>query len=173
MMRLASTRLDPLADEAAAAVRSRWDCAAETAMILGTGLGDLADEIEAQTSMAYREIPHFPRSTALAHKGLLLCGRLAGVPVIAMQGRSHLYEGHRLDDLMLPVRMLRRLGVQRVLVTNAAGGINPRFVTGDVMLIDDHINLMGHASRPLAPQTDDHRGRPYYDERLLQAALAT
>ena len=162
---------DRLAEEAAAVVRDRWDCAAETGLILGTGLGELAEEIEAEASIAYREIPHFPRSTALAHKGLLLCGRLAGMPVIAMQGRSHLYEGYRLDDLMLPVRMLCRLGVKRLIVTNAAGGINPRFVTGDVMLIDDHINLMGRPCGP-AVVTDDCRQARFYDEALLQAALA-
>ena len=119
--------------------------------ILGTGLGDLAGEIEADTSIPYREIPNFPRSTALAHKGQLVCGRLAGVPVVAMQGRSHLYEGYQFDDLMLPVRMLCELGVKVLIVSNAAGGVNPRYAVGDVMLIDDHINLMGRPANECPP----------------------
>lgn len=160
-----------LAGQAAQVVRSRWSRQAEVAIILGTGLGDLAGEIDADISIPYRELPNFPRSTALAHKGQLVCGRLAGVPVLAMQGRSHLYEGYRFDELMLPVRMLCTLGVKVLIVSNAAGGVNPRYAVGDVMLIDDHINLMGRPDAA-AGQTATAAGRGFYDEALLQTALS-
>jgi purine-nucleoside phosphorylase len=127
---------------AADAIRRQWSCPASVAVILGTGLGELAEEITSATAVEYRDIPGFPRSTALAHKGRLVCGDLAGAPVIMMQGRCHLYEGYSLDDLTLPVRVLAALGVKTVVVTNAGGGLNPDFTIGDVMLIDDHIDLM-------------------------------
>jgi purine-nucleoside phosphorylase len=129
-------------DAAAAEIRGRWDCPAKTAVILGTGLGELADQIDAHQTIPYREIPGFPRSTALAHKGRLVCGQLGGTPVIAMQGRCHLYEGYSLAQVTLPARVLIALGIETLIVTNAAGGVNPDYSTGDVMLIDDHINLM-------------------------------
>jgi purine-nucleoside phosphorylase len=167
---------ESLAAQAAEAVRSRWSRQAEVAIILGTGLGDLAGEMDADVAIPYRELPNFPRSTALAHKGQLVCGSLAGVPTLAMQGRSHLYEGYRFDDLMLPVRMLCALGVKVLIVSNAAGGVNPRYAVGDVMLIDDHINLMGRpdiAALPAGshpPIAAARRG--FYDEQLLQTALS-
>ena len=165
-----------LAEQAADVVRGRWTRQAEVGIILGTGLGDLASEIDADISIPYREIPNFPRSTALAHKGQLVCGRLASVPVLAMQGRSHLYEGYQFDDLMLPVRMLCQLGVKVLIVSNAAGGVNPRYAVGDVMLIDDHINLMGRPATRIpadAPHPLVAAARHgFYDERLLQRALS-
>ena len=130
---------------AVSAIRGRWDCPAKTAVILGTGLGELADQIDAAATIPYREIPGFPRSTALAHKGRLVCGQLNGTPLIAMQGRCHLYEGYSLAQVTLPARVLIALGIETLIVTNAAGGVNPDFCIGDVMLIDDHINLMWFA----------------------------
>jgi purine-nucleoside phosphorylase len=127
---------------AARAIRDRWPGAATTAVILGTGLGELADEVSAATTIAYGEIPGFQRSTALAHKGRMVCGQFAGQPMIMLQGRCHLYEGYPLADLTLPVRVLAALGVKTLVVTNAAGGLNPDFTIGDVMLIDDHVNLL-------------------------------
>jgi len=127
---------------AALMVRAAWKREAKTAVILGTGLGDLADEIAVETTIPYRDIPGFPRSTALAHRGRLVCGRLRESPVIMMQGRCHLYEGYALAQITLPTRMLVALGIQTLIVTNAAGGVNPDYCVGDVMLIDDHINLM-------------------------------
>jgi len=134
------------ADRVAAAasfIRRHWACEAKTAVILGTGLGELAENLPAATTIAYGDISGFPRSTALAHKGRLVCGELTGTPVIMMQGRCHLYEGYSFDELTLPVRVLAALGVQTLIITNAAGGLNQRYGTGEVMLIDDHINLMG------------------------------
>ena len=112
-----------LGDQIAAAVsaiNSRWTCSAKTAMILGTGLGDLADEMVADTIIPYGEIPGFPCSTALAHKGRLVCGRLNGSPVMMLQGRCHLYEGHPLPVVTFPTRVLHALGIETLIVTNAA-----------------------------------------------------
>jgi purine-nucleoside phosphorylase len=153
---------------AVAAIRRRWVCPARAAVILGTGLGDLADEIAIEEAIAYRDIPGFPRSTALAHKGRLVCGRIGGNSVLMMQGRCHLYEGYGLADITLPARTLVALGIEALIVTNAAGGVNPDYSVGDVMLIDDHINLMW--LRPgveLKPRT---RGGRMYDAELAGRA---
>src|SRR5262245_58452507 len=137
------------------AIRRRWDGQAAVAVILGTGLGDIADEVAADEIIPYREIPGFPHSTALAHKGRLVCGKLGGAPVVMLQGRCHLYEGYALGAVTFPTRVLHALGIQTLIVTNAAGGINPQFAVGDVMLIDDHINLLwraGGVSLPVTPR---------------------
>lgn len=139
---------------AVSAIQRRWSCQASTAIILGTGLGELADEVAAKAIIPYREVPGFPQSTALAHKGRLVCGKLAGQPVVMLQGRCHLYEGYPLAAVTFPTRVLHALGIRTLIVTNAAGGINPQYAIGDVMLIDDHINLMWQsvASRGARPQ---------------------
>src|SRR6185436_8397621 len=137
-----STTTDRIA-AAAGAIRSRWSCDAKTAVILGTGLGELAEQLASATVIDYRDIPGFPCSTALAHKGRLVCGQLGEAQVIMMQGRCHCYEGYAMDELTLPVRVLAALGVRTLVVTNAAGGLNPSYSAGDVMAIDDHIQLMG------------------------------
>jgi purine-nucleoside phosphorylase len=159
---------------AAEAVRRRWPGSASTAVILGTGLGELADELRSATSIPYREIPGFSRSTALAHKGRLICGELHGVPAIMLQGRCHLYEGYRVAALTLPVRVLAALGARTLVVTNAAGGLNPDFELGDVMLIDDHINLQGiRQTCLLDPAAHGRVARPQvrlYDRELASAA---
>jgi purine-nucleoside phosphorylase len=155
------------AQAAAEAIRRAWPQTATTAIILGTGLGELADEVAAEAIIDYRDIPGFPRSTALAHRGRLVCGRLAGAPVLMMQGRCHLYEGYATCDVTLPVRVLAALGIKTLVVTNAAGGINPDFDVGDVMLIDDHINLMGFIGDQRA-----RRSARLYDRKLAAAALA-
>jgi len=159
-------------------VRAAWKFGAKTAVILGTGLGDLADEIDIEATIPYRDIPGFPRSTALAHKGRLVCGRQGSTPVIMMQGRCHLYEGYALDDITLPTRVLVALGIETLIVTNAAGGVNPDYCVGDVMLIDDHINLMW--LRALKPETPAKESadpslarRASKRVRLYDAALAT
>lgn len=136
---------------ALAAIRHRWRCEATTAVILGSGLGDLADEIDEEAAIAYRDIPGFTHSTALAHKGRLICGQLGGQPVVILQGRCHLYEGQPLSKITFPTRVLAALGIRNLLVTNAAGGLNPGYAIGDVMLIQDHINLMGVGSQWPAP----------------------
>ena len=157
-----------------AAIRSRWTGHSSLAVILGTGLGDLAEEVAADAIIPYRDIPGFPRSTALAHKGRLVCGTFGGQPIVMLQGRCHLYEGCHVIDLALPVRVLSQLGVQTLVVTNAAGGLNPRYSVGDVMAIDDHICLMGLAGLALPPAECPERvvrtTTRLYDEGLIRRA---
>ncbi len=165
--------------EATRAVRARWDGAPRVGIVLGTGLGALAEEIDAAASIPYPEIPHFPRSTVEGHKGQLVCGQLAGQPVVAMEGRFHLYEGYTAAQVTFPVRVMKELGCRFLFVSNAAGGLNPFYEKGDLMVIDDHINLMG--ANPLIGPNDDRLGTRFpdliepYDRGLqtlaLQAAL--
>lgn len=129
-------------DEAAQAVRARYDRPPRVGLILGTGLGNLISEMEVQAAIPYQEIPHFPCSTAMAHRGELVCGTLAGVNVLTMAGRCHLYEGYSPAEVTFPVRVMHALGIELLIVTNAAGGLNPRFTMGDVMVLVDHIDLM-------------------------------
>lgn len=155
-------------------LRQRWDCSPRIGIILGTGLGSLAEAIDHEAVVPYEEIPHFPRSTATSHQGKLICGRLCGQPVVTMSGRLHAYEGYSLKQATLPVRVMRALGAELLIVSNAAGGLNPYFKNGDVMVIDDHINLMH--DNPLIGVNDDRLGprfpdmsRPY-DEALIERA---
>jgi purine-nucleoside phosphorylase len=166
----------PLVATAVAAIRQRCDLRPRCAIILGTGLGELADEIETAAAISYKDIPFFPRSTALAHKGLLRLGMLSGVPVVAMQGRCHFYEGYPYEQLMLPTRVMHALGAKTLIVTNAAGGVNPHFTQGDVMAMEDHVNLQ--FARDLAQPlglTINEAGRivqrkDLYDRQLLEWA---
>jgi purine-nucleoside phosphorylase len=151
-------------------IRNRWPCDATTAVILGTGLGELAEEVAAEAVIPYGEIPGFPCSTALAHKGRLVCGKLDGRPVVMMQGRCHLYEGYPLAVVTFPTRVLAALGIRTLIVTNAAGGINPQYAVGDVMLIEDHINLMWLPLLRQASSLPAIRSRGAV--RLYDAALA-
>lgn len=112
-------------------------------LILGSGLGILAEEIEQPVKIKYEEIPHFPESTVEGHAGQLVIGELKGLPVLAMQGRFHYYEGYSLDKVTYPVRVMKELGIDTLIVTNAAGGVNPSFSPGDLMIITDHINNVG------------------------------
>lgn len=114
----------------------------ETAIILGSGLGSLAEQIEEAIVIPYAEIPHFVRSTASGHKGNLICGKLGGKQVVAMQGRFHYYEGYTMEQVTFPVRVMKLLGIKNLLVSNAAGGINTSFKIGDLMIIRDHINML-------------------------------
>lgn len=128
--------------EAAAYLASHINGKPETAIILGSGLGSLADQIEDAIVIPYSEIPHFMHSTASGHKGNLICGRLGGKQVLAMQGRFHYYEGYTMQQVTFPVRVMKLIGIQNLLVSNAAGGINNTFKVGDLMIIRDHINMM-------------------------------
>src|SRR5437868_9144920 len=148
-------------EEAAAVVRERFGKRADVALILGTGLGRLAHEIETPVSVDYAEIPYFPLSTLESHAGRLLCGRLAGRTVIAMQGRFHRYEGYSLQQVTFPVRVLRALGATTLVVSNACGGMNPLWDAGDLMLISDHINFLG--DNPLIGANDDRLGARFPD----------
>ena len=130
-------------DAAAEAVRSRIQLRPGIGLILGTGLGGLADAVDVDDALPYDDLPHFPVSTVESHHGRLLAGRLDGVPVLAMQGRFHLYEGYSALEITLPVRVLATLGIGTLIISNAAGGLNPLFRRADLMLITDHINLLG------------------------------
>jgi purine-nucleoside phosphorylase len=129
--------------ETVAAIRARYQEPPTLGLILGSGLGPYADTFEQRTAIPFEELPHFPRSTVLGHSGNLVLGRAEGVPVAAMQGRVHFYEGYSMKDVVYPVRVLGALGIRQLIVTNAAGGVNVSFRPGDLMLITDHINLMG------------------------------
>ena len=128
---------------AAAFVRNRWNKRPQVAIILGSGLSGLAASIHQEAVIPYTEVPQFPRTTALSHTGQLVCGQLCGVPVIAMEGRCHFYEGYSFEEITFPVCTLSELGAELLIVSNASGGLNPGYRTGDIMLIEDHINLLG------------------------------
>jgi purine-nucleoside phosphorylase len=146
---------------AAAAIRQQWDQTPRAGIILGTGLGGFAERIESPVAIDYENIPNFPRSTATSHRGRLVCGMLAGVPIMAMEGRFHQYEGYPLKQITLPVRVMKAMGADLLIVTQAVGGMNPHYVPGDVMIIDDHINLMG--DNPLVGINDDRLGPRFPD----------
>ncbi len=156
----------------ALAIRTRFDKPIDCAIILGTGLGGLADEIEVEQVIEYGELPNFPLSTVETHKGRLLCGTLAGKTVVAMQGRFHRYEGYSLQQVTFPVRVLRALGAGTLIVSNACGGMHPLWAPGDLMLIADHINLLG--DNPLIGPNDDTLGPRFPDmSEPYDAALRT
>jgi purine-nucleoside phosphorylase len=162
-------------EDAVAAIRSKWGVAPRAGIILGTGLGGLVDEIEVEAALDYEEIPHFLRSTATSHRGRLVCGKLEGLPVLAMEGRFHMYEGYSLKQITLPVRVMQAMGADLLVVSNACGGMNPYFKEGDLMVIEDHINLMG--DNPLIGINDDRLGPRFpdmcepYDQQLIETAL--
>jgi purine-nucleoside phosphorylase len=147
--------------EAAAAIRERWAEVPRAGIILGTGLGGLADQIESPVAIDYEDIPHFPQSTVVGHAGRLVCGRLEGLPIVAMEGRFHQYEGYSLKQITLPVRVMKALGADLLMVTQAVGGMNPLHRAGDVMIVDDHINLMG--DNPLVGVNDERLGVRFPD----------
>jgi purine-nucleoside phosphorylase len=159
---------------AAQVVRERFDDQPTVGVILGTGLGALAREIEVDVRISYSDIPGFPLSTVESHEGRLLCGSLGGKAVVAMQGRFHLYEGYTAQEVTFPVRVLRALGADTLIVSNACGGMNPLWNPGDLMLIADHINLLG--DNPLIGPNDDRLGPRFpdmsqpYDVRLRELA---
>lgn len=148
-------------DEAAEQVRARHDGRPEVAIVLGTGLGALANDIEIETAIDYREIPHFPVSTVESHSGRLIFGILEGRPVMTMQGRFHFYEGYTLQQVTFPIRVMQRLGVETLIVSNACGGMNPTYRRGDLMRIADHINLIG--DNPLRGPNLDELGPRFPD----------
>ena len=161
--------------DAAEAVRSRWPGTPTVGIVLGTGLGALAGEIAAEATIPYPEIPHFPHSTVESHAGQLVCGTLAGRTVMAMEGRFHLYEGYTPAQVTFPVRVLKALGCSTLIVSNAAGGMNPLHYKGDLIVIEDHINLMG--LNPLIGPNDERLGPRFpdliepYDRKLQDLAL--
>lgn len=162
--------------DAVSLINDRWGQTPTAAIILGTGLGGFAEEIETDVTIPYGDIPHFPVSTATSHRGQLVCGRLGGVPVIAMEGRFHMYEGYPLKQITLPVRVFKALGAETLVVSNACGGLNPNYNCGDIMVIEDQINLMG--DNPLIGINDDRLGPRFpdmsqpYDLQLVDRALS-
>jgi len=150
--------------EAAKAVRARAELRPRVALILGSGLGELADEIQSPVVVPYTQIPNFPVSTVTGHAGQLVLGELQGTPVVAMRGRIHFYEGYSLRAVAFPVRVLRRLGAEVLIVTNAAGGLNESFSTGDLMVLTDHLNMMGMAGQsPLVGPDEPELGVRFLD----------
>jgi len=166
-------------DQTADFLRARLTVIPRIGLILGTGLGSLADEVADPIILPYSDIPSWPLSTVQGHKGRLVIGKLAGQQVMVLQGRVHYYEGYSMAQVTLPVRIMQRLGVEILVVTNAAGAINPNFEPGDVMLITDHIGLVGMAGlNPLRGPNIAELGERFpdmsqaYDRKLMELARA-
>ena len=159
--RLYSAPMIESINEAVAYVRSKSSLQPEVGVILGSGLGNVVDAVDIETSIPYGEIPGARASTVLGHQGRLILGRAKGTPVAMMQGRVHFYEGYEMQEVMFLSRVLGRLGIKKLIVTNAAGGINTSYVPGDLMLISDHINLMG--VNPLRGRNIDDLGVRFPD----------
>jgi len=164
-------------DQAAAAIRMRTPQQPRVGIILGSGLNDLANSVQNAVVIPYNDLPHWPRSTVHGHVGQLVIGDLEGQPVLVMQGRVHFYEGYSMSQITLPVRVMQRLGLEMMFVTNAAGGVNPDFVPGDVMLITDNLNLVGlTGANPLMGPNIDELGPRFpdmsraYDAELMRLA---
>jgi purine-nucleoside phosphorylase len=165
--------------EATTWLSSRWSRVPKAGLILGTGLGGLATQIKVDVEIPYAQIPHFPRSTAPSHAGKLLCGTLEGVPVLAMEGRFHYYEGYSLQQVTFPIRVMKAMGADTLILTSAVGGMNPQYSLGDVIILEDHINLI--PDNPLRGINDDRLGPRFPDmsqpynrdliERARQIAL--
>lgn len=162
--------------EAVSFLREQSSLQPRFGLILGTGLSGLADEIEQATSIAYEDIPHFPVSTVESHRGKLIFGLLAGVPVVAMAGRFHYYEGYSMEEVTFPVRVLKFLGIERLIISNASGSVHPDIEAGDIVFVRDHINHMG--ANPLRGHNDERLGPRFpdmlhtYDRGLNAQALA-
>lgn len=160
--------------EAKAFLSSRWKGTLRAGLILGTGLGGLATRIQVEQTIPYSEIPHFPNSTAPAHAGQLLCGTLQGLPVMAMEGRAHYYEGCSLRQVTFPIRVMKAMGADTLVLTSAVGGMNPRYTLGDIVIVEDHISLM--PDNPLRGINDDRLGPRFpdmsqpYDRSLIEQA---
>lgn len=146
-------------ERAAAIIRGRTALSPRIGLVLGSGLGGLADEIEERVVIPYGDIPGWPQSTVPGHSGQLVLGQLEGQPVIAQQGRAHFYEGYTMHQVTFPIRVMHQLGVETVILTNAAGGLNPVYRVGDLMLLSDHINMVGMGGHnPLVGPNDDAIG---------------
>jgi purine-nucleoside phosphorylase len=160
---------------AVATIREKWSGTPRAGVILGTGLGSVVAEIDRQAALAFEDIPHFAPARVMGHAGRLICGRLGGVPVVAMEGRFHAYEGHSLEQVAFPVRVMKALGAELLIVCSASGGMNARYRRADIVVIEDHINLMG--TSPLVGPHDDALGPRFpdmsapYDKPLAGRAM--
>ena len=156
-------------------IQNKVDTKPQIGIILGTGLGGLVNEIDVKYTLAYETIPNFPVSTVEGHSGKLIFGVLGGKNVVAMQGRFHYYEGYSLQEVTFPVRVMKFLGIERLIVSNASGGVNPEYEIGDLMILDDHVNLL--PSNPLIGKNHDELGPRFpdmsepYDKDLINKAL--
>jgi purine-nucleoside phosphorylase len=155
------SKLLEMIDETLAVIKSKTDKNFPVGIILGTGLGGLVNEIKVEFAIDYDQLPHFPLSTVESHTGKLIFGKLGGKDVVAMQGRFHFYEGYSMKQITYPVRVMKKLGVETLLVSNACGGMNPIYSRGDLMLMSDHINLLG--DNPLIGPNDDEFGPRFPD----------
>ncbi|MCD4737214.1 MAG: purine-nucleoside phosphorylase [Bacteroidales bacterium] len=155
-------------------IKDQIELIPKVGIILGTGLGGLSKEIVTQKRFDYKDIPNFPVSTVQGHKGELIFGKLGNKEVVAMHGRFHYYEGYSMKEIVFPVKVMKSLGIKLLILSNAAGGVNPKFNIGDIMIIRDHINLMG--SNPLIGQNDNDLGSRFpdmsetYDPRIIRLA---
>jgi purine-nucleoside phosphorylase len=161
-------------------IREFSNLAPKIGLVLGSGMGGLADEVTDRTVIPYADIPGWPKSTVVGHHGNLVIGNFEGKPVVAQQGRAHFYEGYSTQEVTFPIRVMRLLGVEAVILTNAAGGLNSAYRTGDLMLLNDHINMIGMAGHnPLLGPNDSRFGPRFvgmvqtYDRELQQLARAT
>ena len=168
----------PEFEAATEAVRQQTRYSPRIGLVLGSGLGNLAEAVEEADIIPYEQVPYWPRSTVVGHKGQLHIGQLEGQTVMVMRGRSHFYEGYPMAQVTLPIRVMQLMGVEAVFLTNAAGGLNPAFQAGDIMLITDHINLLGMAgNNPLQGPNDPTLGERFpsmtrvYDPALRRLAL--
>jgi len=162
-------------DEIAGIIRSVWPTRPEAGIVLGTGLGGLADAIEQEAVFEVRELPHLPAATAIGHRGALICGRLGSVPVIAQAGRYHAYEGYPQWQITLPIRVMHQLGIRRLIMSNASGGLNPHYDVGDLVVVQDHMSLLGSnpfcGVRGNGAEADRTDMSCPYDQRLVERAL--
>lgn len=155
-------------------IRRRWSAIPRVGIVLGTGLDRYVDQIERAAEIDFRHVPHLPATTAMGHRGRFVCGTIEGVSVIAMDGRYHRYEGYSMDQLTFPIRIMMRLGIERLILSNASGGVHPRLNQGDVLIVEDHLNLMW--GNPLTGPNDDRLGPRYpdmskpYDADLIRQA---
>ncbi len=156
-----SAKLFDQIQEAAAFIKGKTALQPKVGIILGTGLSNLADHIETAVEISYADIPHFPVSTVQSHKGKLVFGHLQGMPVVAMAGRFHYYEGYTAQQITFPVRVMAAMGIQRLVISNAAGSVNPNIEAGDIVFVRDHINL--HPENPLRGENDERLGPRFPD----------
>ena len=151
---------DPITD-CMTAIRRTWTSTPRVGIVLGTGLGGFVERMQIEATFERADLPHFPPATAMSHRGRLVCGRVGSLPIVVMEGRFHVYEGHPLDLITLPVRLMRMLGIELLILTNASGGLNPEFHPGDIVMLTDHMNFM--ATNPLIGPNDDRFGPRFPD----------
>ena len=146
-------------------------------IILGTGLGGLVEELKVELEIPYQDIPYFPVSTVSGHKGTWICGKLNGIDVVVLNGRFHYYEGYTLKEITMPIQIMKEIGIEKLILSNAAGGMNPSFKIGDIMIINDHINFFG--TNPLIGTNDDKLGLRFpdmseaYSKEMIKIAFNT